>query len=66
MDGQGKIFGHLAILINNITTDSLEDGAEASELWILIEIGTMTQSTGPGKDARYRIGTGFSSLKECL
>jgi hypothetical protein len=60
--GKGKILGHDTLLVDNIDTGALELLGESNNIGGVIELSTLDQTTGPGKDGSDGVGGGLAAL----
>ncbi len=61
VDAESKVLGHDAGL-DGLNAGSLESGAEVVEILVLVELGTVSETTGPGEDGGNGVGGGLLAL----
>lgn len=61
MDADCQIFGHFSIL-NSFNSSFFEFFTEVFQLWEFIEVGSVKETSWPGKDRSDRVGWGFFSF----
>ena len=61
VDDDGQVLGHVTSL-DSLDDDTLEGLAPVLELSIVVELGTVEQTTGPGVHGGDRVGGGLSAL----
>ena len=62
MDGEGEIFGHDAVLVDDFDTGGFEVVAECAEGFVLVEFGSVEETACPGEDGRDGVGGRFVAL----
>lgn len=62
MDSEGKVLGHDFVLLDGSNGSSLDLFGVLGKVLVSVKLGTVLETTGPGKDGRNRVGRGLSSL----
>jgi hypothetical protein len=61
LDANGKILGHEASF-DGLNADVFQSLREVSQLSVVVQLGAVSKTSGPGKDGGNRVGAGFLSL----
>ena len=62
MDSQSKILGHDTLLVDQFNTRGFEVFTESEELGVVIEVGSVDETSGPCEDGSNGVGGGFVAL----
>jgi hypothetical protein len=61
LDANGKILGHEASF-DGLNADVFQSLREVSQLSVVVQLGAVSKTSGPGKDGGNRVGAGFLAL----
>lgn len=65
VDRQSQILGHLLVYFNDLNTSAFQILTELSQLGVVVQLGTMSQTTSPGKDGSNWVGrSGVTLMKQ--
>lgn len=59
---EGKVLGHVTLLVDNVDTGALQLLGEADHVGGVVELATLHQTTGPGEDRGNGVGRGLTAL----
>lgn len=63
VDGQGQVLGHDVLVLDGADTSLLKLLGEDAQLLVAVEVGTVAQTTRPGKDGSNGVGRGRVTLR---
>ena len=63
MDTTSQVLGHHA-RVDGVYTDLLQGGTEVLQVSVVVQLGPVLQTTGPGKDTGDGVGAGCVALIE--